>query len=257
MSKDYIGKKKKTGGMGFFIAFCAFAFVLTFVISYVANSGKNDDDKNTLIQEHKEKTVSGELDEIFLEEKEPEKEEKSSKEEATTPKIILKPEKEENESKPRVYIEEEVSLVPEEMEEDISVSAKPEETIVPIVNGGIIKGFDGKPEYSEYYEDWRVHGGVDISGEEGTWVRVIARGAVIESYADPVWGGVLKVDHGSFVSVYMGLMTDNLHPLGTALEKGDTAGKLQGKIPGESSEIHLHFEIIEEGNCVDPLKYLG
>lgn len=245
MSKDYIGKKKK-GGIAGIVFFCAMAFVLTFVISYSYTNYKNTIEKTKLSTETKQDKLSEELDRLFAE-----KEQKEPPRKSTEPDVKKEPAK----KLPSVTVAQ-----PDEIEEvvvDVEVSAKPQKAVVPIVEGAIKKKFSTTPEYSDFFEDWRSHTGIDISGNEGDEVRTIADGTVVEAYIDPLSGGTMKIDHGAFYSVYMGLDPENMEMKGTVVKRGDTIGLLQGKILGENTETHLHFEIMENEIYIDPMKYIG
>lgn len=250
MSKDYIGKNKKSGGILGLVIFCIMAFAVTFVISYAVNSNVKDNKKTTAQRQEEDMRLSKELDRLFSE--------KDESAPDNTAAVQQKPEEESKPAQPQTAetVVRESEPEPEPIEE-VEVSAHPEKAVVPIENGSIAKKFGGKPEYSQIYEDWRTHTGVDIAGKEGDNVRVIADGIVVESYIDPAAGGTLVVDHGAFYSVYKGLSEETMEMNGTALKKGDSVGTLEGKILGESAEPHLHFEIIENDIYTDPMKYLG
>ena len=242
MSRNYIGKKKK--GAAGLIVFCLMAFALTFVISIVANSGFMGADF-----ENSEK----ELDELF-----------ASEDIVNVPEIKT-PKTETPKETTKVYQENfyqesyvpDIPDEPEEIPEEIEVSATPEKAVVPIIGGSVIKGYSSEVEYSAVYEDWRSHMAVDIAGKKGDKVCAVAGGIVIESYIDTACGGVIKIDHGAFCSVYMGLEPETMEMNGTTVKAGDVIAHLQGEIMGESANPHLHFEIIENSVYIDPMKYIG
>lgn len=254
MSKDYIGRKKKHGGIIGLAVFCLVTFVLTFIISYSIRDRKADE-INIAANQNREKNITQQLDEIF--------EDKTEKSET-----VKKSEKDDSKS-----LENDTENIPEipasqraeetnaelysEYEEDVQANAAVSKAIVPIENGSIEKGFGDRPEYSEFYGDWRMHCGVDIAGSPGDEVRVIADGTVTESYIDPINGGTMRVEHNGFVSVYMGLRPEDMEMNGTVLKQGDVIGTLEGQILGENAGVHLHFEIYENDKAVDPMKYIG
>ncbi|MDP4118099.1 MAG: peptidoglycan DD-metalloendopeptidase family protein [Bacillota bacterium] len=303
MSKDYIGKKKKSGIIGI-ITLCLLAFVVTFVISYAIYSGKQTKkpENSTAQKKAQEKRITQQLDDLFGEEEDKinnnsdtaKNDVKSAKKTEDDTEKTVKTEKrnEEQTAKTREDTEETVNTEkkneeqtakageetvktgkksnqyedePEATEttqqaskpEDVDVATQPAKTVVPITEGKITKTYGGKPEYSEFYGDWRVHSGVDIEGTKGVEVRAIADGTIIWSYVDPIWGGVIKVDHGGFCSVYMGLSSENLREKGTDVSCGDIIGILDGNILGEDKTTHLHFEMTEAGKSIDPMKYIG
>ena len=241
MSKDYIGKKK-SGGIWGLIFFCLLAFVATFVISYSVSSYRNIARETEL--ESDNSRLSKELDELFAEEEET----AVNREEITKTESVA--------AEPEIPVPAVTVTLPEEPE-DTEVSVTPSKAVVPLESGSILKNFSTVPEYSTFFEDWRSHSGVDISRNEGDEVHTIADGTVVESYIDPLCGGTMKIDHGAFYSVYMGLDPENMEMNGTVVKRGDVVGLLQGNIMGETAEPHLHFEIIENEVYTDPLKYIG
>ncbi len=117
---------------------------------------------------------------------------------------------------------------------------------------------DGEMVKSATMGDWRVHNGVDFSGEKEQQVLAIQSGTVKRVDNDPLWGVVLTVDHGNgIIARYCGL-SENSTPLsGQAVVKGETVGVI-AEIPSESSEgVHLHFEIKVTGKIEDPLAVMN
>ncbi len=152
--------------------------------------------------------------------------------------------------------------VPELSEETTSEalsSETPKDGFSPIypIKGEILTPFSLRHTYSSKTGDWRAHGGIDIKGKIGDAVCAIEDGAVIGVYNTPVWGNVVEIDHGEYVSIYKNL--DN-----TAVKVGDNV--LRGDVIshiGSSSQIesdtepHLHFEITYYGESCDPCELLG
>lgn len=242
MSRNYMGKKKKSAAG--LLVFCLMAFALTFVISMVANSGFIGADFEN---------PDTELEDLFA------SEEITDIPEVKTPKLET-PKETTKVYQENFYQESYVPDIPnepEEIPEEIEVSATPEKAVVPIVGGSVIKGYSSEVEYSSVYEDWRSHTAVDIAAKKGEKVNAVAGGIVVESYIDTACGGVIKIDHGAFYSVYMGLEPETMEMNGTTVKAGDVIAHLQGEIMGESANPHLHFEIIENDIYTDPMKYIG
>lgn len=123
----------------------------------------------------------------------------------------------------------------------------------------IIKDFsDGKPVKSETMGDWRVHNGVDFAGSAGNDAIAVSNGTVAKVYDDVFWGTVVELDCGNgMVARYCGLKSGSCAAEGAKVKKCDKIGTL-GHIPAEiSDEDHLHFEILIDGEPVDPLKALN
>lgn len=123
----------------------------------------------------------------------------------------------------------------------------------------IIKDFsNGEMVLSKTMGDWRVHNGVDFSGSAGNGVAAVADGTVTAVYDDSFWGTVVEIDHGNGMTArYCGLKSGSTMPEGSEVRKFDKIGTL-GHIPVEiSDEDHLHFEVLIDGENVDPLKALN
>ncbi len=113
-----------------------------------------------------------------------------------------------------------------------------------------------QPLYSETMQDWRIHTGTDFAGEEGQTVKALAGGTVLSVEEDPLWGGVLVIDHGVGVhSRYCGVKAAVAE--GERVEVGDSIGTLIA-IPCESAQPpHLHLEMTVEEQPVDPVSALA
>ena len=137
-----------------------------------------------------------------------------------------------------------------------TTTATPELYVLPLTNT-VQKVFSAdKPLYSETMGDWRLHTGVDYAGREGQNVKSVARGTVSEITDDPLWGGVIVVDHGvGVVSRYCGV-TASVR-VGDKMDAGSVLGTLSG-IPCESAQsTHLHLEMTVDGQPIDPVTALA
>jgi murein DD-endopeptidase MepM/ murein hydrolase activator NlpD len=123
----------------------------------------------------------------------------------------------------------------------------------------IIKDYsNGEMVQSKTMGDWRVHNGVDFAGSAGNEVVAVGEGKIVSVYDDSFWGTVVEIDHGNGMTAkYCGLKSGSCLPEGSEVKKYDKIGSL-GHIPVEiSDEDHLHFEILIDGENVDPLKALN
>ena len=105
--------------------------------------------------------------------------------------------------------------------------------------------------------DWRVHNGVDFRGTVGDQVRAVNNGVVKAVYDDVLWGTVVEIDHGDgLVARYCGLGKGSTAAVGDKVKINDRIGNL-GSVPVESAdEVHLHFEMRQDGTAVDPMPIL-
>ena len=99
------------------------------------------------------------------------------------------------------------------------------------------------------------HSGVDFAAPSGTQVRAAAGGRVQATGALGGYGYRVEVDHGN------GLVTRYAHLSRTFVKEGQvvTPGQLLGAVgsTGRSTGPHLHFEVLREGQFVDPQRFLA
>ncbi|MFT9600027.1 peptidoglycan DD-metalloendopeptidase family protein [Mesobacillus sp.] len=105
------------------------------------------------------------------------------------------------------------------------------------------------------------HKGIDIAGEFKTPIHSVGKGVVTKSYYSGSYGNVVFIKHdNNLETVYAHLNKRNVKE-GQVVQQGDIIG-LMGTT-GDSSGVHLHFEIHEEKwtyekeNAVDPVLALG
>jgi murein DD-endopeptidase MepM/ murein hydrolase activator NlpD len=99
-----------------------------------------------------------------------------------------------------------------------------------------------------------MHKGVDFSARMGTSVMVTADGVVTFSGVQQTYGNVVEVSHGSgFITRYAHLQR-RLVQKGQRVTRGDVIGRVGST--GRSTFSHLHYEIEQEGERIDPLRFV-
>jgi murein DD-endopeptidase MepM/ murein hydrolase activator NlpD len=107
---------------------------------------------------------------------------------------------------------------------------------------------NGEYAISQHFSE--KHPALDFAASEGTEVVSAAAGEVLSVYEDQYFGNVMILDHlNEYATLYAHLATAIYEP-GAAIKKGETIG-LVGNT-GFSSAPHLHFEILKNGDNVDP-----
>ena len=101
----------------------------------------------------------------------------------------------------------------------------------------------------------RHHNGLDIATHYGSPVRATAKGVVSYSSYTKIYGHLVKVDHGYGLETWYGHLSKRLVKKGDPLERGEILGKVGST--GRSTGTHIHYEVKENGESVDPKKYLG
>lgn len=110
-----------------------------------------------------------------------------------------------------------------------------------------------------YHGGEKLHKGIDISGPvaEGQPIVAAASGyittAVID-YGNENYGCYLIIDHGNGYQTLYAQCSDIYVEAGKYVEQGETIAAVGST--GDSTGPHLHFEIIEYGEYVNPTNYL-
>jgi murein DD-endopeptidase MepM/ murein hydrolase activator NlpD len=98
------------------------------------------------------------------------------------------------------------------------------------------------------------HKGIDITGVRE--IIVADNGKIEEAGFDSGgYGYHIVVDHMNGLKTHYAHLSKILVKAGTIVEKGEIIG-IMGST-GHSTGVHLHFEIIDEGTAVNPLKFLN
>ena len=127
------------------------------------------------------------------------------------------------------------------------------------VQGEISKHY-GKEKliYSDTLKEWTTHLGIDIKADKTTVVKSSADGVVKSIKNDPRYGLTVVVEHeNGFSSVYSNLLTAEFVVVGESVKAGQTLGTVGNSATFEIlDDTHLHFEILKDGNAVDPEMYV-
>jgi len=102
-----------------------------------------------------------------------------------------------------------------------------------------------------FEDDGGAHTGLDIATPTGSYIRAAGAGRVIDVGEDPTYGKYVRIDHGSGYETLYGHASDTSVEVGEEVRKNEVIA-LSGST-GRSTAPHLHFEILFEGEPVDPL----
>ena len=105
----------------------------------------------------------------------------------------------------------------------------------------------------------KFHTGIDIAGQNKGAIKAANAGRVVYSGWYGGYGKVVIIDHGkingkSITTLYAHLSSFNVSK-GARVYRGQTVGR-EGST-GYSTGPHCHFEVRENGNPVNPLKYIN
>ena len=142
--------------------------------------------------------------------------------------------------------------VEQEQEKQPVVETK---SYVKPVDGEIMVGFSLEtPVYSTTLKDWRIHDGIDIAADLGTNVVAVNDGVVESIESDDLFGIVVTIKHtDGKKSVYANLEDSVELEKGQIINRSDIVGKVGNTAIYEISDgPHLHFEMSENGEKIDP-----
>ena len=123
------------------------------------------------------------------------------------------------------------------------------------VEGEIIRSFaKDSLIYSETLEEWVTHLGIDIKADRTTVVNAAEEGSISSIKNDPRYGLTVVIEHtNGFKTIYSNLLTAEFVSEGQEIEKGQAIGTVGNSASFEIvDEPHLHFEIVKDGENLDP-----
>jgi murein DD-endopeptidase MepM/ murein hydrolase activator NlpD len=122
------------------------------------------------------------------------------------------------------------------------------------VNGYITDGF-GMRRNPFNGEGREVHEGLDIAVDFGTPATATADGLVIYAAPHAGYGNLVIVYHSNGITSRYGHLSRISVEAGQRVKRGDQVGNVGST--GRSTGPHVHYEIRENDQAVDPLRYAG
>lgn len=120
------------------------------------------------------------------------------------------------------------------------------------VSGSLTSGFGYRR--SPISRTRKLHAGIDVAAPRGTPVYAVSAGLVHTARYNSGYGRIVVIDHG------FGIRSRYAHNSSLLVRKGERveAGQLIATVgsTGQSTGPHLHFELLIDGQAVDPLDYL-
>lgn len=159
-------------------------------------------------------------------------------------------------TEPDIEMITQVPVIPENADLGIDRYIKP-------CDGYILKEHSADlPVYSTTLSDYRIHVGVDVTGEIGTPVLSVCGGVVTDIYNDDLYGKTVCVQNKDGYTVkYSNLLpTVNANVnVGALLSTGDVIGGIGDTALCEAVDAsHLHLEMYDKsGNAVNPENFIS
>jgi murein DD-endopeptidase MepM/ murein hydrolase activator NlpD len=122
----------------------------------------------------------------------------------------------------------------------------------PVLEGYISSPFGGRADPFDGHE--AVHRGVDIAGQMGSEVLAVATGVVTRAGPASGYGNLVEINHGSGYSTRYGHNQEVLVTVGDTVTRGQLIARMGST--GRSTGPHVHFEVLRNGQQVDPLLFI-
>lgn len=100
----------------------------------------------------------------------------------------------------------------------------------------------------------RQHPGIDIAAPQDAYIRAAGAGVVKEAGSDRTYGNFVIIDHGDGLESMYGHASRVFVEAGDKVERAEIIA-LSGST-GRSTAPHLHFEIRQDGEPVDPTPFV-
>ena len=135
----------------------------------------------------------------------------------------------------------------------------PVEFISPVLNPTAIEEYSDQMVFNSTLNRYSAHKAIDFFAPEGSDVLAVFDGTVVSVENTLLTGTTIVIDHGNGLqTVYNSLEDVELVNVGQKVKKGDVIGAVSSSNKQEyKSGAHLHFEVLENGQAVDPVKYLN
>jgi murein DD-endopeptidase MepM/ murein hydrolase activator NlpD len=121
----------------------------------------------------------------------------------------------------------------------------------PIV-GWLTSGFGNRKDPFTGQPDF--HTGLDISAQYGTPIRATADGLVESAGYSGNYGNAVVVSHGYGISTRFGHLSRFASRPGQKIKRGEVIGYVGAT--GRATSSHLHYEILMNGQPINPLRLL-
>ncbi|MEV6136090.1 M23 family metallopeptidase [Nocardia sp. NPDC051990] len=132
----------------------------------------------------------------------------------------------------------------------------------PVIAGSVLPGITGMvlPTRgiftSGFGSRWGTfHNGIDIAGPIGTPIYAVANGTVIDAGPAQGFGLWVRIRHDDGSITVYGHMYDFFVSVGERVPAGMQIARMGNR--GDSTGPHLHFEVIVNGQHVDPQQWLA
>lgn len=131
--------------------------------------------------------------------------------------------------------------------------------IMPVENPTSIGEYSESMVFNSTLGRFSAHMAIDFFADEGTDVLAVYDGKISKIENTLLKGTTITIEHGNgLYTVYNSLADGDSVSVGQKVKQGDVIGQVSLTNRQEyKSGAHLHFEVIENGENIDPSKYLA
>ena len=122
----------------------------------------------------------------------------------------------------------------------------------PVMVGYISSGFGNRAD--PFTGRTAFHKGIDFAGSEGVEVVAVAAGVVTWARDRYGYGQMVEVNHGNGYVTRYAHNAENLVAQGDTVKRGQVIAMVGAT--GRATGPNLHFEVLHNGQVVDPLAYI-
>ena len=126
-------------------------------------------------------------------------------------------------------------------------------TRLPVLGAELTSPFGNRSD--PFTSRHAFHAGLDFAAEHGTPILSAAGGKVSFAGFRPDFGWVVEIEHGNGLTTRYAHASKLLVSLGRVVTPGERIA-LVGST-GRSTGAHLHFEVLRQGEAIDPRHYLA
>lgn len=124
---------------------------------------------------------------------------------------------------------------------------------LPLIGGWISSHFGHRTD--PFTGRGAFHSGVDFAGPPGSRIVAVGPGVVSFSGWKDGYGNVVEITHPTGYVTRYGHNSRNLAQVGQSVQKGDAIAVIGST--GRSTGTHVHFEVLRDGNVLNPTRYVA
>ena len=123
------------------------------------------------------------------------------------------------------------------------------------VSGERIAGYSMQElSFNQTTQDWRTHDGIDLAALAGEPVRAACTGTVTAVYDDEFFGTTVVLSHPEgYETIYANLAAMPAVSAGMRVTAGSVG---ESALLESASASHLHFAVRQNGESIDPVRFI-